>query len=181
MAGVTIHESAYVDEGAEAGPGTKIWHFSHVMSGARIGRNVVISQNCYIGARATVGDGVRIQNNVSVYDDVELEQDVFVGPSAVFTNVRHPRAFVSRKNEYGKTLVKKGASLGANCTIVCGVTIGEYAFVAAGAVVTSDVPPHAIVGGVPAKVIGFACTCGERLDKPEGRKVKCARCGESFE
>jgi UDP-2-acetamido-3-amino-2,3-dideoxy-glucuronate N-acetyltransferase len=180
LPGVTIHESAYVDEGAEIGEGSRVWHFCHVMSGARIGRNVVLSQNCYIASRAVIGDGCRIQNNVSLYDGVELGQDVFVGPSAVFTNVRHPRAFVSRKNEYRKTLVKKGATIGANSTIVCGVTIGEHAFVAAGAVVVSDVPPHAMVAGVPEEPLGWACTCGERLKKEAGKPVTCGRCGETL-
>ena len=181
MPDVLIHESAYVDEGAEIGIGSRIWHFCHVMSGAKIGKNVVLSQNCYVASKAIIGDGCRIQNNVSMYDGVELEEEVFVGPSAVFTNVRHPRAFVSRKNEYRKTIVKRGATIGANCTIVCGVTIGEYAFVAAGAVVVSDVPPHAMVAGVPEEPLGFACTCGERLKKPAGQKVVCARCGETLE
>jgi UDP-2-acetamido-3-amino-2,3-dideoxy-glucuronate N-acetyltransferase len=151
---IFIHESSYVDDGAEIGEGTKIWHFSHIMSGAKIGKKCSIGQNVNIGGRAIVGNGVKIQNNVSIYDDVIIEDDVFCGPSCVFTNVINPRAFVERKDEYKKTVVKKGASIGANATIVCGVTIGEYALVGAGAVVTKDVPPYALVFGSPARVMG---------------------------
>lgn len=157
------HESSYVDEGAQIGEGTKIWHFSHVMSGAIIGAKCSIGQNVNVGSRAVIGNGVKIQNNVSVYDDVIIEDDVFCGPSCVFTNVINPRAFVERKHEYEKTVVKKGASIGANATIVCGVTIGEYALVGAGAVVTKDVPPFSLVYGTPARVMG-------RVDR-EGNKV----------
>jgi UDP-2-acetamido-3-amino-2,3-dideoxy-glucuronate N-acetyltransferase len=149
-----IHESSYVDEGAEIGEGTKIWHFSHIMSGAKIGKNCSLGQNVNVGSCAVIGDGVKIQNNVSVYDDVIIEDDVFCGPSCVFTNVINPRAFIERKREYRKTLVKKGASIGANATIVCGVTIGEYALVGAGSVVTHDVPDYALVYGNPARVRG---------------------------
>ena len=149
-----VHESSYVDEGAVIGDGTKIWHFSHIMSGSKIGKNCSIGQNVNIGSHAVIGNGVKIQNNVSVYDDVILEDDVFCGPSCVFTNVINPRAFVERKTEYKKTIVKKGASIGANATIVCGVTIGEYALVGAGAVVTKDVPPYSLVYGTPARVLG---------------------------
>jgi UDP-2-acetamido-3-amino-2,3-dideoxy-glucuronate N-acetyltransferase len=151
---IFIHESSYVDDGAEIGEGTKIWHFSHIMSGAKIGKKCSIGQNVNIGGRAIVGNGVKIQNNVSIYDDVIIEDDVFCGPSCVFTNVINPRAFVERKDEYKKTVVKKGASIGANATIVCGVTIGEYALVGAGAVVTKDVPPYSLVYGSPARVMG---------------------------
>ena len=147
-----VHESSYVDEGAEIGAGTKIWHFSHIMSGAKIGKNCSLGQNVYVGSRAVIGNGVKIQNNVSVYDDVIIEDDVFCGPSCVFTNVINPRAFVERKHEYKKTVVKKGASIGANATIVCGVTIGEYAMIGAGSVVTRDVPAYTLVYGVPARV-----------------------------
>ena len=149
-----VHESSYVDEGAEIGEGTKIWYFCHIMSGAKIGRNCSLGQNVNVGSRAVIGDGVKIQNNVSVYDDVIIEDDVFCGPSCVFTNVINPRAFVERKHEYRKTLVKKGASIGANATIICGVTIGEYALIGAGSAVTKDVPDHALVYGNPARVKG---------------------------
>jgi UDP-2-acetamido-3-amino-2,3-dideoxy-glucuronate N-acetyltransferase len=149
-----VHESSYVDEGAEIGSGTKIWHFCHIMSGAHIGKNCSIGQNVNIASRAVIGDGVKIQNNVSVYDDVIIEDDVFCGPSCVFTNVINPRAFLERKSEYKKTIIKKGASIGANATILCGVTIGEYAFIGAGSVVTHDVPPYTLVYGCPACIKG---------------------------
>jgi len=149
-----VHESSYVDEGAKIGTGTKIWHFCHIMPGAKIGKNCSLGQNVNIGSHAVIGDGVKIQNNVSVYDDVIIEDDVFCGPSCVFTNVINPRAFVERKNEYKKTIVKKGASIGANATIICGVTIGEYSLVGAGSVVTKDVPAYAIAFGNPAQVQG---------------------------
>ena len=148
------HESSYVDEGAEIGDGTKIWHFCHVMSGAKIGANCSLGQNVNVGGKAVIGNGVKIQNNVSVYDDVIVEDDVFLGPSMVFTNVINPRAFVQRKDEYKQTTLKKGVSIGANVTIVCGVTIGEYALVGAGSVVTKDVPPYALVYGNPARIHG---------------------------
>jgi UDP-2-acetamido-3-amino-2,3-dideoxy-glucuronate N-acetyltransferase len=157
-----VHESSYVDEGAEIGAGTKIWHFCHIMAGAKIGRKCSIGQNVNIGSRAVIGDGVKIQNNVSVYDDVVIEDDVFCGPSCVFTNVINPRAFIERKHEYRKTVVKKGASIGANATIVCGVTIGEYALVGAGSVVTRDVPACALVYGNPARVRGRVGEDGEK-------------------
>lgn len=146
------HESSYVDDGAEIGEGTKIWHFCHIMRGAKIGSNCSLGQNVNIGGKAIIGNGVKIQNNVSVYDDVIVEDDVFLGPSMVFTNVINPRAFVQRKNEYKQTVLKKGCSIGANATIVCGVTIGEYALVGAGSVVTKDVPPYSLVYGNPARV-----------------------------
>jgi UDP-2-acetamido-3-amino-2,3-dideoxy-glucuronate N-acetyltransferase len=151
---IFIHESSYVDDGAVVGSGTKIWHFCHVLSGAQIGERCSLGQNVNVGSRAIIGNGVKIQNNVSIYDDVIIEDDVFCGPSCVFTNVINPRAFVERKDEYKKTVVKKGASIGANATIVCGVTIGEYALVGAGAVVTKDVPPYSLVYGSPARVMG---------------------------
>jgi UDP-2-acetamido-3-amino-2,3-dideoxy-glucuronate N-acetyltransferase len=157
-----VHDSAVVDHGAKIGTGTKIWHFVHVMPGARIGERCVIGQGCFIG-NVRIGDHVHVQNNVSVYDGVTLEDHVFAGPSCVFTNVINPRSEVSRKHEYRPTLVKYGASIGANATIVCGVTIGEYAFIGAGAVVRTDVAPYALVVGVPARRIGWMCACGERL------------------
>jgi UDP-2-acetamido-3-amino-2,3-dideoxy-glucuronate N-acetyltransferase len=158
------HESSYVDEGAEIGEGTKIWHFSHVMSGAKIGKNCSLGQNVNIASRAVIGNGVKIQNNVSIYDDVLIEDDVFCGPSCVFTNVINPRAFVERKHEYRQTVVKKGASIGANATIVCGVTIGEYALIGAGSVVTHDVPAYALVYGSPARVQGAVDEAGEKVE-----------------
>jgi UDP-2-acetamido-3-amino-2,3-dideoxy-glucuronate N-acetyltransferase len=157
------HESAFVDEGAVIGPGTRIWHFCHVMAGARIGARCVLGQNVFVAAGAVIGDDVRIQNNVSVYDGVTLEEHVFVGPSAVFTNVVNPRAEVTRKHAYQPTLVRRGATIGANATIVCGATLGAYAFIGAGAVVRGDVPPHALMLGVPARRRGWMCRCGTRL------------------
>lgn len=168
-----VHESSYVDEGCKIGKGTKIWHFSHIMPNSEIGENCSIGQNVNIGSKAKVGNGVKIQNNVSVYDDVILEDDVFCGPSCVFTNVINPRAFVVRKDEYRETRVKKGASIGANATIVCGVTLGEYSFIGAGSVVTKDVPPFALMYGTPAKQHGWICKCGEKL--PESKN--CSHCG----
>jgi UDP-2-acetamido-3-amino-2,3-dideoxy-glucuronate N-acetyltransferase len=162
-----IHESSYADEGAEIGKGTKVWHFCHIMSGAQIGKNCSIGQNVNIGSRAVIGDGVKIQNNVSIYDDVIIEDDVFCGPSCVFTNVINPRAFIELKHEYRKTVVKKGVSIGANATIVCGVTIGEYALVGAGSVVTHDVPAYALVYGNPARVQGRVGEDGCKVDMNE--------------
>jgi UDP-2-acetamido-3-amino-2,3-dideoxy-glucuronate N-acetyltransferase len=158
-----VHESSYIDDGAEIGAETKIWHFCHIMSGAKIGCRCSIGQNVNIGSRAIIGNGVKIQNNVSIYDDVIIEDDVFCGPSCVFTNVINPRAFIERKDEYKKTVVKKGATIGANATIVCGVTIGEYALVGAGSVVTRDVPAYSIVYGNPAQVRGAVDTNGEKI------------------
>jgi UDP-2-acetamido-3-amino-2,3-dideoxy-glucuronate N-acetyltransferase len=162
----TVHPTAIVDVGATIGDGTRIWHWVHVCAGARIGRNCSLGQNVFVGNKAVVGDNVKIQNNVSIYDNVTLEDDVFCGPSVVFTNVYNPRSAVSRKDEYRNTLVRRGATLGANCTIVCGVTIGEHAFVAAGAVVNRDVTPYALMGGVPARQIGWMSAHGMRLDLP---------------
>lgn len=180
---VFIHPSAYVDEGAQIGTGSKVWHFTHVMPKARIGANTVIGQGCYI-ANVDIGSGVRIQNNVSVYDSVTLEDDVFCGPSCVFTNVYNPRSEVARKDEYRATLVRKGASIGANATIVCGATIGEYAFIGAGAVVREDVLPRALMVGVPAKRIGWMCNCGCRLPEPEkkarGLLARCTECSRGY-
>ena len=161
-----VHETAIVDAGASVGAGTQIWHWTHVTSGATIGKSCVLGQNVYVGGRAVIGDNVKIQNNVSVYDDVILEQGVFCGPSVVFTNVYNPRSEVSRKSEYRKTLIKRGATLGANSTIVCGNIVGEYAFVGAGAVVTKNVKPYALVIGVPARQVGWVSQMGLRLQLP---------------
>jgi UDP-2-acetamido-3-amino-2,3-dideoxy-glucuronate N-acetyltransferase len=162
----TVHPTAIVDEGAQIGQGSRIWHWVHVCGGAKIGRGVSLGQNVFVSNKVTIGDKCKIQNNVSVYDNVTLEEGVFCGPSMVFTNVYNPRALIERKNEYRNTLVKKGATLGANCTIVCGVTIGEYAFVAAGAVVNKDVKPYALMVGVPAKQVGWMSEYGERIPLP---------------
>lgn len=166
MSSPTIHETAIVDDGAAIGQHSRVWHFTHVCSGAKIGENCSLGQNVFIANKVTIGNNVKIQNNVSVYDEVTLEDNVFCGPSMVFTNVYNPRSTIERKNEYRKTLVKNGATLGANCTIVCGVTIGANAFVGAGAVVTKDVPDFALIAGVPAKQIGWMSLFGEQLDLP---------------
>lgn len=163
---VMIHPSAIVDEGAEIGEGSRVWHFVHVCGGAKIGKNVSLGQGVFVGNKVTIGDSCKIQNNVSVYDNVHLEEGVFCGPSMVFTNVHNPRALIERKNEYRNTLIKKGATLGANCTIVCGATIGEYAFVGAGAVINKDVKPYALMVGVPAKQIGWMSQYGEQIPLP---------------
>jgi UDP-2-acetamido-3-amino-2,3-dideoxy-glucuronate N-acetyltransferase len=178
------HESAYIDEGAEIGEGTKIWHFCHVMGGAKIGRDCSFGQNVVVHSTTIVGDGVKVQNNVSLYDAVVLEDDVFCGPSMVFTNVINPRSHTPRKHEYMTTLVKRGASIGANATVVCGNTIGEHAFVGAASLVTRDVPSHALMFGVPARLRGWMCTCGVRLPlgtEPDGREeASCSECGRKF-
>ena len=161
-----IHYSAIVDQGATIGHGTRIWHFTHICSGARIGNLCSIGQNVYVGDDAVIGNNVKIQNNVSVYDAVTIENDVFCGPSMVFTNVYNPRSAVNRKHEYRRTLIRRGATLGANSTIVCGVTIGQYAFIGAGAVVNRDVPDFALMAGVPARQLGWISRHGERLDLP---------------
>lgn len=160
------HESAIVDDGAQIGEGSRVWHFAHVCAGAKIGKGVSLGQNVFVGNKVTIGDHCKIQNNVSVYDNVHLEEGVFCGPSMVFTNVYNPRSLIERKDEYRDTLVKKGATLGANCTIVCGVTIGAYAFVGAGAVVNKDIKPYSLMVGVPAKQIGWMSEFGEQLDLP---------------
>ncbi|HTE53079.1 MAG TPA: acyltransferase [Kofleriaceae bacterium] len=172
--GYDAHPTAVVDDGAEIGAGTRIWHFAHVCAGAVIGRDSVIGQGCYV-ARVRVGDRVRVQNHVSLYDGVTIEDGVFLGPSCVFTNVINPRAEVSRKHEYRPTLVRRGATIGANATIVCGVTIGEHAFVGAGAVVRRDVAPYALVVGVPARRVGWMCACGVRLAGEGRRACECGR------
>lgn len=161
-----VHESAIVDAGAQIGEGSRVWHFVHVCGGAQIGKGVSLGQNVFVGNKVTIGDHCKIQNNVSVYDNVHLEEGVFCGPSMVFTNVYNPRSLIERKDQYLNTLVKKGATLGANCTIVCGITIGEYAFVGAGAVINKDVPAYALVVGVPGKQIGWMSEFGEQLDLP---------------
>lgn len=182
MADWFIHASSYVDDGCEIGEDTKIWHFCHVMSGSRIGRRCNIGQNVVISPQVTIGDNVKIQNNVSIYTGVVIEDDVFCGPSMVFTNVVNPRSHVSRKDEYRQTLVRKGASLGANSTIVCGHTIGVFAFVGAGAVVTKDVPDFALVVGNPARISGWMCQCGVKLatgQRPPDQ-VACVACGSRY-
>jgi UDP-2-acetamido-3-amino-2,3-dideoxy-glucuronate N-acetyltransferase len=177
-----VHESSYVDEGACVGEGTKIWHFSHVMGGARIGRGCNLGQNVLVAPGVVIGNNVKIQNNVSVYEGVILEDDVFCGPSMVFTNVINPRSHVIRKDEYRETVVGRGATLGANSTVMCGNRIGEYAFVAAGAVVTRSVQPYALVAGVPARRIGWMCACGIRLafEPVAAGHATCDACGATY-
>ena len=176
------HETAIVDEGAQIGDDSRVWHWVHVCGGARIGRGVSLGQNVFVGNKVTIGDSCKIQNNVSVYDNVYLEEGVFCGPSMVFTNVHNPRSLIERKDEYRDTRVKKGATLGANCTIVCGTTIGEFAFVGAGAVITKDVKPYALMVGVPAKQIGWMSEYGEQLDLPLSGEAEttCPQTGESY-
>lgn len=179
---VSIHESAIVDDGAQIGEGSRVWHFAHICSGAKIGNGCSLGQNVFVGNDVVIGNNVKIQNNVSVYDAVTIEDDVFCGPSMVFTNVYNPRSAVTRKDEYRKTLIKRGATLGANSTIVCGTVVGEYAFIAAGAVVNRDVPNFALMAGVPAKQIGWMSRFGERLDLPlkgDG-KATCPHTNEQY-
>jgi len=173
-----IHESAYVDDGAVIGAGTKVWHFCHVLPGAVIGERCSLGQNVVVMNGTRIGNNVKIQNNVSIYEGVTLEDDVFCGPSMVFTNVINPRSHVSRKNEYLPTLVRRGATIGANATVVCGVTLGTYVFIAAGAVITKDVPAFALMAGVPARRIGWMCQCGVRL--PDSGDGTCAVCGSVY-
>jgi len=175
-----LHESSYVDEGAAIGAGTKIWHFSHVMGGAVIGRDCSLGQNVNVGAAARIGDRVKIQNNVSVYDRVVIEDDAFCGPSMVFTNVFNPRSEVARKDEYRPTLVRKGATIGANATVVCGNEIGSYAFIGAGAVVTGDIPDFALAYGNPARVRGWICRCGIKLELAGKKTTVCPACGTGY-
>jgi UDP-2-acetamido-3-amino-2,3-dideoxy-glucuronate N-acetyltransferase len=179
MSDYFVHESSYVDEGAKIGAGTKIWHFCHVMPRAKIGERCNIGQNVLVSSDVSIGTNVKIQNNVSLYTGVIVEDDAFLGPSMVFTNVINPRSHVSRKDEYKTTLVKRGASIGANATIVCGTTLGRYCFVGAGAVVTKDVPDYALVYGTPARVRGWVCQCGEQL-KFEGERAVCSGCGDVY-
>jgi UDP-2-acetamido-3-amino-2,3-dideoxy-glucuronate N-acetyltransferase len=177
-----VHESSYVDQGCRIGDGTKIWHFCHIMTGAVIGERCNIGQNVVISPDVVLGNNVKVQNNVSIYTGVVLEDDVFCGPSMVFTNVVNPRSQVVRKHEYQRTLVQRGASLGANCTIVCGHTIGRYAFVGAGAVVTRDVPPYALVIGNPGRVAGWMCECGVKLTGGSAPPptARCESCGREY-
>jgi len=174
-----VHASSFVDDGAVIGAGTKVWHFCHVMAGAVIGERCSLGQNVVVMPGTKIGNNVKIQNNVSIYEGVELEDDVFCGPSCVFTNVLNPRSHVSRKHEYRRTLVRRGSSIGANATIVCGVTLHEYAFIGAGAVVTSDVPAYALMVGVPARRVGWMCQCGERLHLADGRAT-CGVCHAEY-
>ena len=176
-----IHPSAVVDEGCEIGAGTRVWHFSHLMAACRIGCNCILGQNVYVDGDAEIGNGCKIQNNVSVYRSVTLEDRVFCGPSVVFTNVINPRAFIERKEEFRPTLVRTGATLGANATIVCGITVGAYALVGAGSVVTRDVPDHALVLGVPARLSGWVCRCCVALPSAEeGDLLACPECGDKY-
>lgn len=172
-----VHESVYLDEGCEIGAGTKIWHFSHILMDTVIGKNCSLGQNVMAGPSVTIGDGCKIQNNVAIYNGVTLEQNVFCGPSCVFTNVLTPRANINRKEEFYKTLVKRGCTIGANATIICGNTLGEYCMISAGAVVTSDVPNFALMVGVPAKRVGWVSRSGDRLDDD----LMCQRTGEQYE
>lgn len=174
-----VHESSYIDEPCEIGRGTKIWHFSHIMQNCKIGNNCNIGQNVVISPNVILGNGVKIQNNVSVYTGVICEDNVFLGPSCVFTNVMNPRSFISRRNEYKKTIIGKGASIGANATIVCGHNIGKYAFIAAGAVVTKDVPDYALVMGNPARVKYYVCECAEKMVW-QNSKFICPCCGKKY-
>lgn len=173
------HESTFVDDGAQVGRGTKIWHFSHISSGAKIGQDCRIGQNVYVGPNVIIGNNVKIQNNVSVYEGVILEDDVFCGPSMVFTNVVNPRSAIPRKDEFKKTLVKMGATIGANATIVCGHTVGEYALLGAGSVVTKDVPAYGLIMGVPGRLAGYICECGIRLNFEKASAI-CKACGRRY-
>ena len=176
---VFAHPTAVVDEGAHVGAGTRIWHFSHVMTGARIGRSCTLGQNVFVGAQAVIGDRVKIQNNVSVYDGVVLEDDVFCGPSMVFTNVINPRSHIPRKHEVRRTVVGRGASIGANATVICGHSIGCYAFIGAGSVVTRDVPDYALAIGVPARIAGWMCQCGSPL-RFRSARARCPSCTAAY-
>jgi UDP-2-acetamido-3-amino-2,3-dideoxy-glucuronate N-acetyltransferase len=178
-----VHESSFIDEGTEIGSGTKIWHFCHIMPRVHIGQDCNLGQNVLVSSGVSIGNNVKIQNNVSVYTGVTIEDDVFLGPSMVFTNVINPRSHISRKDEYRMTLVRKGSSIGANATIVCGITLGKYSFVGAGSVVTRDVPDYALVYGSPARLHGWMCQCGEKLEffKQGGEeRAKCKSCGETY-
>ena len=179
---ISIHPSAIVDDGAQIGEGSRVWHFAHICAGACIGERCSFGQNVFVGNDVEIGNNVKVQNNVSIYDAVHIEDDVFCGPSMVFTNVYNPRSAVTRKDEYRKTLIRKGATLGANCTIVCGVTVGEYAFVAAGAVINRDVKSYALMAGVPARQIGWMSRHGERLNLPLSgdSEARCPVTGDTY-
>jgi UDP-2-acetamido-3-amino-2,3-dideoxy-glucuronate N-acetyltransferase len=177
--GYFVHPAAVIDEGVEIGEGTKIWHFTHIMPGAKIGRNCIVGQNVFIGSGVTLGNNIKVQNNVSIYDGVILEDDVFCGPSMVFTNVFNPRSFISRKKEFRMTLVRKGATIGANVTVVCGNMIGHYAFIGAGSVVTRDIPDYALVYGNPGRMKGWVCQCAEEITFRSGKAV-CKDCGKKY-
>ena len=179
MSGYFVHETSWVDEGVTIGDGTKIWFFCHVQKGSSLGERCILGQNVNIDGGVTIGNGVKIQNNVSVYKGVHVEDDVFLGPSCVFTNVINPRAHVERKTEFKPTRVGRGATIGANSTIVCGNQLGDYCMIGAGAVVTADVPAHALVLGVPARQVGWVCGCGDRLSF-EGARARCGGCGDSY-
>ena len=180
MSDIYVHDSSIIDENAIIGSGTKIWHFSHVMSGASIGKDCILGQNVYIGKNVIIGDNVKIQNNVSLYEGVIVEDDVFIGPSVVFTNVINPRSFIERKNEYRETVVKKGASIGANSTIVCGNIIGGYSLIGAGSVVTKHVLDYEICYGVPSRKKGWICECGNKLNRMIKRKWYCSVCDKTY-
>lgn len=175
------HESSYIDEGAIVGEGTRIWHFCHIMSGSKIGKNCNIGQNVVISPGCIIGNNVKIQNNVSVYTGIIIEDNVFLGPSMVFTNVINPRSHINRRGEYMATLVRRGATIGANVTVVCGTTLGAYSFVGAGSVVTKDVPAHALVYGNPAQIQGWMCQCGIKLPFNEDEQVTCVACGSTYQ
>ncbi len=176
---VTIHPTAIVDEGASLGQGTKVWHWTHISQGAQIGEKCSFGQNVFVGNDVKIGNNVKVQNNVSIYDAITIEDDVFCGPSMVFTNVYNPRSQIIRKGEYRHTLIKQGATLGANCTIICGATINEYAFIGAGAVIKNDVPAYALMVGVPAKQIGWMCTCGVQLKETQDQLI-CQSCNREY-
>lgn len=179
---VTIHPTSIVDDGAHIGDGTRVWHWVHICTGARVGQSCSLGQNVFVGSNVVIGNNVKIQNNVSIYDAVRIEDDVFCGPSMVFTNVYNPRSSIIRKDEYRETVVKKGATLGANCTIICGVIIGEHAFIAAGAVINRNVKPYALMAGVPARQIGWMSRYGERLELPldDDGEVICPNTGDHY-
>ena len=181
MSDFFVHESSYVDDNVVIGKNTKIWHFSHILSHTRIGENCSFGQNCVVGPRVTIGNGVKTQNNISIYEGVTIEDDVFLGPSMVFTNVINPRSFIVRREEFKKTLLKKGCSIGANATIVCGNTIGEYAFVGAGTVVIHDVPDYALIVGNPSRQIGWVSKAGHKLNFNEDNLAICPETGEQYQ
>ncbi|MFZ5951429.1 MAG: acyltransferase [Candidatus Rifleibacteriota bacterium] len=179
-----VHESSYIDDDVEIGENTKIWHFCHILSHSRIGKDCVFGQNSVVGPRVKIGNNVKVQNNVSIYEGVEIEDDVFCGPSMVFTNVINPRSHINRKNEFKTTILRRGATVGANATIVCGNTLGKYCFIGAGSVVTKSIPDYAIVYGNPAKIMGWVCECGIKLDFPinlrTNEKAQCESCGKQY-